>query len=754
MDKLYSAVNNAVATIDNCDEEPIHIPGSIQPHGCLLVIEKGSGTIQLCSGNIGQFLSQTPTQVLSKKYTEVLAPELCAIADADLPKAGKQSEHLPVPFVTEQGTYDCFKRYSEKYIYLECVPAPDKPYNIYGLFSHTNDLLNHTNNKSNLYELCNQVARKIRDIIEYDRVMVYRFDEHYNGHVFAESVSEGTDSFYDLHYPHTDIPRQARELYLTNLVRLIPDVNYTPVPIVTLDASLAKPENVDLSNVHLRSVSPIHIQYLKNMGVGATFTISLIKDGKLWGLVACHHYGARNLSYTKQVQAYVLSQILTSQIDVQETAEKYDMLQQLDIPFKKLMQQLQREENFIEFHFEKSPEVTGIVNAAGAALVYKNKIYKNGSTPPDDFIVRLEEWALSLGSNSFFTDQLSTRFPEAIEHAAVASGLLFHRLHVDGQTSLFWFKPAAERVVTWAGNPNKPQDESPLTPRNSFAEWKELKKGCSETWKQPEMETAFRFSYLLQQHMFHLLQREEEIRFRKLNEQLVRANKELENINWIGTHDLKEPLRKIQIFASMIESPQGKNNVETMRNSIERIRSSASRMQTFIDDLLLYSKMSHSGSAYEVIDINEVVRSVLTEFIDDEHNRLFTLHSDELPNVLGNAFQLQQLFVNIIGNAIKFRKENQQQEIRIGYQKVKDELEEGKSWHAITIADKGVGFSMSMAETIFDIFKRGHSETRFKGSGVGLSICRKIMENHGGKIKSEGTEGRGASFILYFPEIK
>lgn len=749
-DKLYSAVNNAVATIHNCDEEPIHIPGSIQPHGSLIVIDRWTGKIHLCSANTEMFFSHPPAYFLSKVYTEVLSPELCEIVGADLYKTGDDSQHIPMPLTTPNGVYDCFRRFSDKYLYLECVPAPDKPYNVYELFSHTNDLLKQTANKSNLYQLCNQVARKMRDIIEYDRVMVYRFDENYNGHVFAESISEGTDSFLDLHYPHTDIPKQASELYLTNLVRLIPDVNYTPVPIVTLDPDLARPEVVDLSNVHLRSVSPIHIKYLQNMGVGATFTISLIKDEKLWGLIACHHYGARNLSYNKQVQAYVLSQILTSQIDVQETAEKYTLLQELDTRFKKIMEQLQREENFIEFHFAKLPEVSTIVNAGGAALVYKNRIYKNGATPPDDFILRLERWMLLKDQNSFQTHELSKSFPEAAHFEDMASGVLFHRLHVHGQTSLFWFRPSVEKIVTWAGNPNKPADQSPLTPRNSFSEWKELKKETSDNWKQPELETAFRFSYLLQQHIFHLLQREEEIRFRKLNEQLLRANKELENINWIGTHDLKEPLRKIQIFASMIESPQSTTNVETVRTSIDRIRSSASRMQTFIDDLLVYSRMSHTTSAYEMVDLNDVLTEVMVEFVDDEKS--FKLQKAQLPLIHGNRFQLQQLFVNLIGNAIKFRKENQGQEINISYEKATEPVfDETKEWHKITIADKGVGFSSLISETIFDIFKRGHSEQRFKGSGVGLSICRKIMENHGGKITAQGNEGEGAVFILYFP---
>jgi two-component system, chemotaxis family, sensor kinase Cph1 len=753
--KLYTALNTKVVSINNCEDEPIRVPGSIQAHGFLFVINRDTDIIDLCSANTTAFLAQSPAYFLSKSYKTVLPEALALLVTSvsDL-NTGDGSENLPHTVSLQGLTFDCFRHTAGNYILLECIASIPNPYGTYDLFSQTNDLLTSTDKKTTLSGLCGVVAEKIRHIIGFDRVMVYRFDDEYNGSVYAESIAENVDSFLGLHFPHTDIPRQARELYLKNHFRLIPDVHYEPVPIVTFEPEHARPENIDLSDVQIRSVSPIHITYLKNMGVGASMSISIVKEGKLWGLIACHHSVSKSLIYITQVQAYLLTQILSSQIAVYEMTEKYRLALELDVPLKELMGYLKREENFIELHFERLDAIRNIVNASGAALIYNNKIYTNGIVPPLTFILSLKNWLDEKDVEDYSTEELSRYFPLAHDHMASASGLLYKQLDRESKTALFWFRQASGEIVTWAGNPETPKELSPLSPRNSFASWKQIKKGVSARWNQPESETAFHFSFLLQQHMLNLLKRENDLKNRRLNEQLVKANKELENINWISTHDLKEPLRKIQVFASMIDTTKDVPSVAAMNRSIEKIKLAAVKMQQFIDDLFLYSKMSGIEMKYESVDLNKVIADVVEDFKDEREKQVFDLECLTIPAINASRFQMHQLFVNLIDNAIKFRKENERQMIIISHELITDaeiSNDEKFRWNKITIADKGIGFSEEMSASLFDIFKRGNAGGSYKGTGVGLSVCRKIMENHGGKITASGVDGEGAVFTLYFP---
>lgn len=755
MSKLYSSVNTRITTINNCEEEPINIPGSIQPHGFLFVINKDSEHIALCSANTADFLLEPPMHFLSKPCREVLPDELIQIV-TDEPSTNIDDQQIPITLSLHGKHFACFRRITGLYILLECILTTGHQYGIYELFDKTNNLLKATDEKTTLLEFCNLVAEKIRYSIGFDRVMIYRFDKEYNGQVFAESVGEGIDSFLGLHYPHTDIPKQARALYLKNKQRLIPDIHYEAIPIVTLEMELASPETIDLSEVQIRSVSPIHITYLKNMNIGASMSISIIKRGKLWGLIACHHTVAKPLSYMCQIQAYLLAQVLSSQISVQESTENNLLVTQLDVPLKTLMEYLKREENFIELHFGKLEEIINIVNASGVVLIYKNRIYTNGIVPPTAFILALQKWLEEQGVVDYHTEELYKHFPAAIDYMDISSGLLYQQLSRESKTSLFWFRQSSDKVITWAGNPYSQKELSPLSPRNSFAAWQEIKKGISAVWEPPELNSAFRFSYLLQQHILNLLHREDQLKNRKLTEQLLKANKELENINWISTHDLKEPLRKIQVFASMLDASSNIPKIDTINHSIEKIRSAAVKMQQFIDDLLVYSQMSGMEMAYETIDLNTLVSEVMKDFKEEAEQNLFELTIATLPVIQASRFQMKQLFVNLVANAIKFKKESEIQKITISCETTSDleiSADEKKEWYKISISDRGIGFTDAMTNSIFDIFKKGHSDGNLKGTGIGLSICRKIMENHGGKITATGVEDVGAVFTLFFPIV-
>ena len=705
----------------------------------LVLGEKGH--IALCSANAGEFTGVPVEQMLSKHYDAALPQALAKLIRDYQPTHGQYSR---VPYVAsfDNRSFDCFFRSSPPYMILECITSGGHPYSVYDVVQHTNSLVQAVNMRINLQSLCQLITRKIHEITGYDRVMVYRFDKNYNGDIFAETVVKGHEPYLGLHYPHTDIPIQARALYVRNLMRLIADVNYEPVPLVTLEKEIAKPETIDMSEVHLRSVSPIHIQYLKNIGVKGTFTISLIKDGRLWGLVACHHYSPLNLTYVKQIQAFLQTQILSSQLTVQETAETYDLAAALEPALRTLLTKLSGEGDFVNTYFSSMKEIREVTNSAGAALIVGEKIYRNGATPDESSIKELNAWLLAMQRSEYHTDNLGTEFTPAKNYERLASGVLFYRVsNTLTDISLIYFRPSQDRVITWGGAPNEAEGIAALTPRNSFEIWKQNVKGESMPWREPEKHAGFQFLHALQQNLFSGFLRAEESRVRQLNEELMKANKELENINWIGSHDLKEPLRKIKLFASMLQVPA--DAPQKQKLSVEKIKGSAEYMQKLIDDLLIYSKMSNKPSALEWLDLGKLIRKVAATFDDEYSVGLFRLELDELPQIYGNRFQMQQIFVNLIGNSIKFRSDSRPQVVKITSQT--------HNGIRISVCDSGVGFQPNLAERIFEVFQRGHDREELEGTGVGLAICRKIMENHGGTITAESREG-GACFHLTFPD--
>ncbi|RYZ79235.1 MAG: GAF domain-containing protein, partial [Proteobacteria bacterium] len=286
--KIKDIVNREIVNLKNCEHEPIHVPGSIQPHGFLLGL-KASGEIDFCSANTLEYINRTHDEILGNTFESVFGQEQF---DA-LQNYIKLELQTPLKLELCGDVFLCTIHLSNGIRIIEAEPVPVVETNL-SIYDQTSKFLSYMHETHSLKELCQLVTDGTREITGYDRVMVYRFDKDYNGEVFAESCREDIEPFLGLHYPHTDIPSQARELYLQNLLRLIADINYTPVPLYTVDDREHK--NLDLSHSILRSTSPIHVQYLQNMGVGATLTISLIHQKKLWGLIACHHYSSKTLS--------------------------------------------------------------------------------------------------------------------------------------------------------------------------------------------------------------------------------------------------------------------------------------------------------------------------------------------------------------------------------------------------------------------------------------------------------------------------
>lgn len=751
-------VNRSNVNLTNCDQEPIHIPGSVQPHGCLLAVDLGSLKIKFCSGNADEiFEGPGHEQLLDKSVLDFMTPEDARLISDLSNLSALKTLSLKLSFGKE--AFECMAHISGNYLILESdkkdttVERPD-------ILELSKEFVSYIEETHTLNELCHRVAEGTRKITGYDRVMIYRFDEQYNGEVISESKSEHLESFLGLHYPHTDIPVQARELYIRNQLRIIVDVNYVPVPIFTTIQEAGN-QTLDLSISALRSVSPIHVQYLHNMGVGATLTISLMHKQKLWGLVACHHYSPKYLSYETRMAAKLLGHFITSQIDTRLLNEEYKTAREVNEAVDRLSSEkpaLNRDS------FKKivaDPRLLAVCNASGVSILLNDMVYTGGVTPAGEEIKRL---AGILADHSvhggFFTNSIIRQLPELQFICENLPGVNYISLDKASPDCIIWYRHETVREVNWAGDPAKSieKDQNGLSPRKSFELWRETVKHQSKPWLKSELSAAAAYANILEKHISAVLLAEEEEKQREMARILRQTNAELENINWISTHDLQEPLRKIQLVSSMLMNDKKNGLTPDVNEKIRKMNQFAARMQTLIKDILKYTQLNYNNSALEPINLDVLLEDVRTEIADILEEKQGSLVTGELPVIKGIPFLIRQLFLNLIYNSLKFSSSERAPEIRISlHENSTGPVPEGMTlplsdYFLVQYKDNGIGFDPSFNDTVFKIFTRLHGAEAYSGSGIGLSLCRKIISSHNGFITASGVSGKGATFSLYFPK--
>jgi two-component system, chemotaxis family, sensor kinase Cph1 len=528
--QIKSLVNKDVQNITNCESEPIHIPGSIQPYGFLLGISPTDHTIHYCSENCEEYLNASVKEILGNNIAAFFNKEEIENFTKYF-QSGTMEMSRPFVFLLKGIGYNCTTHTSGQYIILEFEPFTEDLFELPNLYIQSKRFTYFTEKADNLQSLCQDIADETRLIIGFDRVMIYRFDEQYNGEVFAESREAHLEPFLNLHYPHTDIPVQARELYLKNLVRMVADVNYIPVPLFTFEEEGKPAENLDLGISFLRSVSPIHIEYLKNMGVSATFVISVIHHNKLWGLISCHHYTPKNIPYYKRLAAHLQAILLTSQIDVRQTADRFEFVKQTDQKADALNNLLINEPNHIGEPATLQLLQT-MLNADGILVVYRDQLFTNGIVPAENEIPLLIDWLMDvLQKEVFFTHKLNDHYPGAASLDTKVAGLCFMAFGSDLKNGIIWLRQEVKKTINWSGNPDKAIQQNNITqvlsPRKSFEKWLQLVEHQSAEWQKPELDAARTICATLQRQLHLADLKEEESRYLSLNDKLKKANE-----NW------------------------------------------------------------------------------------------------------------------------------------------------------------------------------------------------------------------------------
>ncbi len=479
---------------------------------------------------------------------------------------------------------------------------------------------------------------------------------------------------------------------------------------------------------------------MRNMGTLASMSISLVVDGKLWGLVSCHHATPRRLSYHQRTVCEQLGQILALRIRNRADADELQFRLEVRRVMVNLLGGLTQGSDFIENLRSVMPELLRFARAGGVAIVIDDRLISFGDTPGDDQIRDLADW-ISLHSHEdlFHTANLGAIYPPAAAYADRASGLLAMPISRIHQHYLLWFRPEHVYTIDWAGRPQDKQGAGMLSPRTSFDIWREAVHGTSTPWHDAELELALEFRTTL---LGIALERAEQMA--DLAGELGRANKELEAFSYSVSHDLRAPLRHIVGFSDLLMETAGNDNPERRLRFLTNIKTSARLAGKLVDDLLSFSQMGRSALRPVRIRMREMINGCIERLAPDATSRRIDWHVEALPDVTADPAFLQLALYNLLSNAVKFTAQSDPAVIRITSEKLRDEV-------VFHIADNGVGFNMEYVHKLFGVFQRLHRMEDFSGTGIGLANVRRIVERHGGRVWARSAPGEGATFSFSIP---
>jgi light-regulated signal transduction histidine kinase (bacteriophytochrome) len=478
--------------LSECEDEPIRIPGSIQRHGFLLILDREEEFVIAASENTEGFLNIPLGLIIGTPVDTILPMEvLGALRDASL-----QADNPGL--LTYLGSYQMAGGFfsvvthrvdGELVCEFERVDALVSP-------ELTNQVITNFVNKLSKItveeDLCDAITRQIKILTGFNRILLYRFDEFGHGTVLSEENDGVLPSYLGLRFPASDIPKQARELYLLNTVRIIPDANYVPSPLCGHVSRSFR--NFDLSMSLLRSVSPVHLQYMRNMGTAASMSISIVCEGKLWGLIIGHHAEPRTQPYLVRSACDLLTKLVGTQIVNFRAGAKLQRMLHFHAVQRLMLTHMAAGDDYLGSMAEQMDSLMLVTESAGAALIVAGKLVTAGLTPPDDCILKLAAWIDTFPDlNIFHSDHLSLHLPWAAEFNDTASGLMAIRISNFKQSYVMWFRPEVQRTVTWAGEPKKINEDLSLRPRGSFEIWKELVRNSSKAWTEMEMASALEF---------------------------------------------------------------------------------------------------------------------------------------------------------------------------------------------------------------------------------------------------------------------
>ncbi|MGY2438123.1 ATP-binding protein [Pseudomonas sp. SDO52101_S400] len=730
----------------NCADEPIRFPGAIQPHGLLLTLSEPDLSIIQISANVETLLAR-PAQELIGQPLQSLIGDLHAAQVREALQQATLSDAPPLHFRLNGTAFEgLLHRYQYVLILeLEIHVENFQPRNVAGTETHLGRMLARLQKAQSLQALYDISVKEIQAMTGYDRVLIYRFEEEGHGQVIAEASDPSMEVFNGLFFPASDIPEQARELYRTNWLRIIPNADYQPVPLVPrLRPDTQTP--LDLSFATLRSVSPIHCQYMKNMGVLSSMSISLLKGDRLWGLISCGNRQPLHVPHELRTACQTIGQVLSLQISAMEALEVSRQREEKVEALALLNQAMIDSPQNVFDGLANQPQVLmALANAGGIAIIEDKQLHRYGNCPEPEEIRALHKWLQERGEPVFASHHLASVYPPATQYQQVASGVLAMSLPKPVDNGVLWFRPEVKENINWSGDPRKPLDLENsdgglrLRPRTSFEIWKVEMAGISTKWSHGDLFAAndLRRS-ALENDLARQVRREQEA---------VRARDELVAV---VSHDLRNPMTVISMLCGMMQkafSSDGPHTSRRISTAIDTMQQAAGRMNTLLEDLLDTSKIDAgrytiAPQKLDVAQMFEEAQSLLAPLALDKDISI-SFEADPDLSIHADPERLFQVLSNLVGNAIKFTP--RLGTVGVHAKSVGDEI-------VFTVRDSGEGIPKEHLPHVFDRYwtvKEGNPT----GTGLGLYITQGIVEAHGGRIVAESEPGQGSEFRFTVPRL-
>tara|TARA_E500000305_G_C4023469_1_gene240295 strand:- start:60 stop:2615 length:2556 start_codon:yes stop_codon:yes gene_type:complete len=479
--------------LSNCDREPIHILGRVQSFGALLSVSR-DWIVNHASENIDEFIGAKVQDLIGRPLVQCISEAAIHTIRGRLQMLSTADSVERVFGVTlhdDISLFDLAIHYSGRSIIIEIEHHEVRDKTDYA--SYVRSLIDRIGRVDSVSRVCELGARQMRMLVGFDRAMVYKFDTDGTGIVIAESASPDLESYLGLRYPASDIPRQARDLYKRNLLRIISDVNDNGHPVVPTRNPQGEP--LDLSLSVTRAVSPIHLEYLRNMGVEASMSVSIIRRGELWGLFACHNYTPRVLPYETRTAAELFGQLFSFVLDQKDS----DMVRAEEAKAQQLHDQLLAqlaEGSSVAESFEAIiAAIDTLVPYDGVVGWMDGEFVSRGYTPTQAEFIELARFLnTTTASTIYHTESIPDVYQKGADFSDRSVGMLVLPVSRTPRDYIVLFRREILRTVNWAGNPEKPVELGPngvrLTPRKSFEAWQETVRNHSSPWTRTELKLA------------------------------------------------------------------------------------------------------------------------------------------------------------------------------------------------------------------------------------------------------------------------
>ncbi|MES2745183.1 MAG: ATP-binding protein [Bdellovibrionota bacterium] len=749
-------VNNQ--TFLKCEDEPIHIPESIQPFGYLFALEPNSGSIKIHSANLND-LFRSWDSVKDQGFFDFLDEEFLArdaIQEAyQNAKAAKVRLPIEIRFKTDivkekaHADYFAIVYESSDLLVVEIEPAVTfkgkiasrQQTKIYSMATVPRFRTTQT-----ITQIADSIAEMVRKFTGYERVLIYKFNPDMSGTVVAESKVEDMESYLGLFYPETDIPRQARELYKKSWLRVTANAESKPVGLVpSVKDSGRKP--LDMTNSILRTMSPIHLQYLRNQGLISSMSISLYSQEELWGLIICQHRNEYYLPQDMRLEVESLAHLFSWQLYAKEEESLHTKREAADQTINEMISQIGDDKDITTIFTENEDKILSLMNACGFVFSYGDLSVSLGDTPPVEIYSKLFEK---------FPNRSSTRVVESVNiyksldrpRADNVLGALVVPLLSENNFYTIWFRKEEIVERKWAGNPHEKTVQSDklqrLEPRQSFVIHKETVTDESRPWNVEDKRIANLFNKVFLQHALRSQV------LMKSNIDLLTAQDKSKN-EFLATlaHELRNPLAPI---SSAVELIRLDPSTETLDEASAIIERQMKQLVTLIDDLMDVSRITrgrvvlktekaefHSVALHAVDSIRKLASAKGVTIVED--------YQDKDAFVNADITRLTQVIANVINNAVKYTQKNGRVVVRT-FADYHDAM--------VEVEDNGIGISKEYLPSIFEMFSQADpfSSKGTGGLGIGLTLAKKLVDLHGGTIsaRSQGI-GKGSTFEIRLPRL-